>query len=95
VAVAALAGWIIAACGAVLVFSDGECFLHWPTQKAAARFFFSFVLAHELGHHHAYQYKHKRRLPGSSRAHEDRAEAVVMQMRAWRVFNRICGSGDV
>src|SRR3974390_2912184 len=33
------------ACGAVLVTNDGECFLHWSSQKAAARFFFSFVLA--------------------------------------------------
>jgi len=82
------------ACGAVLVTHGDECFLHWSGQKAAARFFFSFVLAHELGHHHAYQYKHKRRLPGSPRAHEDRAEAVVMQMRAWRIFNRIFGSED-
>jgi len=82
------------ACGAVLVTHGAECVLHWSSRKDAARFFFSFVLAHELGHHHAYQYKHKRRLPGSPRAHEDRAEAVVMRMRAWTIFNGVFGSDD-
>ena len=82
---------IFARCGASLLFQDAQCFLHWPSKAALARYYFFRVLAHELGHHHVYQYKHKRPLPGSSRAHEDRANVLAWEVRGWKHFSAVFG----
>jgi hypothetical protein len=82
---------ILGVCGAAIVEREGERFLHWPSRKAYARFFFTRVFAHELGHHHVYQFKHKRRLPGTRRGHEERADAIADEMRAFARFNAVFG----
>jgi predicted SprT family Zn-dependent metalloprotease len=58
---------------------------------ALARYFFTRVFAHELGHHHVYQYKHKRPLPGSLRSHEDRADALMYEVQGWARFKLVFG----
>jgi len=83
---------IFARCGTSLVFRGGECFLHWPSRQALARYYFFRILAHELGHHHVYQYRHKRPMPGSLRAHEDRANVLQWQVQGWHRFSAIFGA---
>src|SRR5262245_15196678 len=80
---------LVGRCGGSLIERDGQRFLRWPSRMALARYFFTRVFAHELGHHHVYQYKHKRPLPGSSRGHEDRANALMYQVRGWARFNLV------
>jgi len=78
---------ILGLCGVTIVEREGERFLHWPSRIDYARYFFAWVFAHELGHHHVYQFKHKRRLPGTLRGHEERADAVALEMNALARFN--------
>ena len=83
---------IFARCGTSLVYRGGECFLHWPSHKALARYYFFRILAHELGHHHVDQYRHKRPLPGSLRAHEARADVLQWEVQGWQRFSAIFGA---
>ncbi len=80
---------ILGRCGVTILEREGERFLHWPSRKDYARYFFTRVFAHELGHHHVYQFKHKRRLPGTLRGHEERADALALEMSAFARFNLV------
>jgi len=60
--------------------------VRWLNRKDLARFLFVRVLAHELGHHHDFQYKHKRPLKETARAMEQSAETHIWHMRASSVF---------
>jgi hypothetical protein len=82
---------IVGRSGGCLIERDGQRFLRWPSRMALARYFFARVFAHELGHHHVYQYKHKRSPPGSSRGHEDRADALMYEVQGWARFNSVFG----
>jgi hypothetical protein len=84
---------ILGRCGASLLRRDGQRFLLWPGRRAIARYCFARILAHELGHHHAYQYKHKRSLPGSSRGHEGKADALAHEIQGLLRFNAVFGEG--
>jgi hypothetical protein len=85
---------ILGICGATIIERDGRQFLHWPNRKAYARYFFARVFAHELGHHHVYQHRYKRRMPGSSRGHEARADALAWQMQGLARFDAVFGRDD-
>jgi hypothetical protein len=78
---------LLGVCGVTLVERNGERFLRWPSRKNFAQYFFTHVFAHELGHHHVYQFKHKRRPPETLRGHEERADAVAMEINALARFN--------
>lgn len=78
-------------CGATLIDLEGQRFLHWPDRISMARYYFAWILAHELGHHHVYEYRNKRRAPGSSRGHEARADALAFELRGLRRFDYVFG----
>lgn len=82
---------IFGICGVSIVERDGQFFFRWPTRTALARFYFVGVFAHELGHHHVYQYRHKRPLPGSLRGHEDKADDLMPRVRPWAGFRSVFG----
>jgi hypothetical protein len=82
---------ILGQCGASLLRRGGQGFLLWPSRVAIARYYFARILAHELGHHHVYQYKHKRRIPGSSRGHEGRADALAHEIHGLLRFDVVFG----
>ena len=85
---------ILGICGVTIKESAGERFLHWPNRRSYARYFFASVFAHELGHHHVYQFKHKRRMPETLRGHEARADAVAWEMSAIARFNSVFDGED-
>jgi hypothetical protein len=86
---------ILGLCGARMLQRDGQFYLLWPGRLALARYYFARILAHELGHHHVYQFRHKRSLPGSSQGHEGRADALADEMQGLLRFNAVFGAEAV
>jgi hypothetical protein len=75
----------------------GAC-VAWPRAFDMAYFVYQEVLLHELGHHHDYQYRHKRKLPGGRRLKEvsaDRHMARLSKTRGWRLWRALERRGDL
>jgi hypothetical protein len=60
---------------------DGARFVHWPSIGCLAWWFSTTVLAHELGHHHRYQYRFQHR---PSVGLEEEIMAQIHALRIWR-----------
>ncbi len=59
--------------------SDGA-YVSWPRLFDLAFFMYQEVLLHEMGHHHDFQYRHKRKLPRGRRWEE-----VSAEHHSWRL----------
>jgi hypothetical protein len=78
--------WRPARYGARLEQVGADVHVHWSSVSDLARFLFVNVLAHELGHHFDFRYKHKRKLPGTRRAKEQSADGHIPRLEAESVF---------
>jgi hypothetical protein len=62
----------------------------WPRLFDLAFFTYQEVLLHELGHHHDYQYRHKRKLPRGRRWKEESAEEHKWRLSKTRGWGLWC-----
>jgi len=60
--------------GAQVAAAGSECEVRWQSPEHIARYLWCEVLLHELGHHHDWQYRHKRKRPRGTRWNEASAE---------------------
>ena len=70
----------------------------WPRLFDAAFFMYQHVLLHELGHHHDFQYRHKRALPGARRWKEVSAEEHKWRLartRGWGLWCELQRRGKI
>ena len=54
--------------------------IRWPKPEERGFFMYHYVLLHELGHHHDYRYRHKKRMPSGTANAEASADAHVARL---------------
>jgi hypothetical protein len=67
--------------GAAVLEAGSDCIVEWRSRADLAKFMYCTVLLHELGHHHDYQYRHKRKLPRGRKFKEESAELHMRRLR--------------
>jgi hypothetical protein len=60
--------------GADIEDHDEAMLIKWNDPIGLAKFMYCVVFLHELGHHHDYQYRRKRKLPRGTRCKEASAD---------------------
>jgi hypothetical protein len=83
---------------AIVTLEDAAAYVAWSRRFDLAYFFYQEVLLHDLGHHHDFQYRHKRKLPGGRRLKEHSAEQHKRRLsrtRGWGLWCALQRRGDL
>jgi hypothetical protein len=67
--------------GAAVSEMGSDCIVEWRSRADLAKFMYCSVFLHELGHHHDFQYRHKRPLPRGRKFKEESAELHMRRLR--------------
>ena len=82
-----------------IVSEEANCVcVSWPRLFDLAYFMYQEVLCHELGHHHDFQYRHKRKLPVGRRWEEVSAEEHSWRLsktRGWGLWCALQRRGEL